>query len=118
MPGLVHRGYLLSRLPEVPRVGEPPIQLGQLLQHFHQQGEAGPLLDVESPAGRQDLLQAELALVGVRAGWQGGGHSWGFMHRVPSTLSSTPQLRSPEHPADTGLTDRPFLKTTEAPSLK
>lgn len=50
------RGYLLSRFPEVPRVGEPPVQLGQFLQHVHQQGDAGPLLQVKSPAGRQDLL--------------------------------------------------------------
>lgn len=51
------RQYLLSGLPKVPRVGEPPVQLGQLLQHVHQQAEAGSLLQVESPAGRQDLLQ-------------------------------------------------------------
>lgn len=84
------RGNLLSRLPEVPRVGEPPVQLGQFFQHVHQQGEAGPLLQVESPAGREDLLQAEPALVGVRAGWEGGGHSWGTLHRVPLILSSPP----------------------------
>lgn len=58
------KGYLLSRLPEVPGVGEPPVQLGQFLQHFHQQREAGPLLQVERPAGGQDLLRAEAALVG------------------------------------------------------
>ena len=56
----VSEGYLLSRLPEVPRVREPPVQLGQLLQHVHQQGEAGPLLQVEGPAGGQDLLQGEM----------------------------------------------------------
>lgn len=55
------------------RVGEPPVQLGQLLQHAHQQGEAGPLLQVESPAGRQDLLQVEMMSVGVGAGWEEEG---------------------------------------------
>lgn len=57
----------VSRLPKVPRVGEPPVQLGQLLQHVHQQAEAGSLLQVESPAGRQDLLQKSTGLGGVWA---------------------------------------------------
>lgn len=86
------------------RVGEPPVELGQSLQHVHQLGEAGPLLQVESPAGRQDLLQTEPALVGVRAGGKGGGHSWGALHRVPSGLSSTPSWWSRDHPADIEIT--------------
>lgn len=61
------RGYLLSRLPKVPRVGEPPVQLGQPLQHVHQQAEAGSLLQIESPAGRQDLLQKSTGVGGVWA---------------------------------------------------
>lgn len=56
----LRREYLLSRLPKVPGMGEPPVQLGQLLQHVHQQAEAGSLLQVESPARRQDLLQRAL----------------------------------------------------------
>lgn len=87
------RQYLLSRLPKVPRVGEPPVELGQLLQHVHQQAEAGSLLQVESPAGRQDLLQKKhwswwLKLVGI----------WGVRHK-DRTFPKEPReaLKCPAH---------------------
>lgn len=50
-------GYLLCRLPEVSRVGQPAVELGQLLQHVGQLGESRPLSQVVSPAGREDLLR-------------------------------------------------------------
>lgn len=49
-------GYILAGLPEVARVGQPPVQLGQSLQHFGQQGEGHPVFSSLRPAGRQDLL--------------------------------------------------------------
>lgn len=52
-------GYLLCRLPEVSWVGEPAVQLGQLLQHVGQLGEGGPLPQVVGPAGREDFLGAQ-----------------------------------------------------------
>lgn len=51
-------------------MGEPPVQLGQLFQHVHQQAEAGSFLQVESPACRQDLLQRALWSVCVGI-WEG-----------------------------------------------
>lgn len=50
-------GYLLCRLPEVSRVGQPAVEFGQLLQHVGQLGEGGPLSQVVGPAGREDLLR-------------------------------------------------------------
>lgn len=52
-------GYLLCRLPEVSRVGQPAVEFGQLLQHVGQLGESWPLSQVVSPAGREDLLRWE-----------------------------------------------------------
>lgn len=49
--------YSLSRLPEVPWVGEAAVELWQLFKHFHEDSEAGPLAEVEGPAGREDFLQ-------------------------------------------------------------
>ena len=64
--GRVRLRYVLSGFPEVSGVGEPPVELGQLLQHVRQLGEGGPLPQVVRPARRQDLLHR----VGQgRAGW-------------------------------------------------
>lgn len=56
-------GYLLCRLPEVPWVGEPAVQLGQLLQHVSQLREGGSVPQVVGPAGREDFLRAQGAAV-------------------------------------------------------
>lgn len=49
-------GYVLAGLPEVTRVGQPPVQLGQSLQHVGQLGEGHPVFSFLRPAGGQDLL--------------------------------------------------------------
>lgn len=61
-------GYLLCRLPEVSRVGEPAVQLGQLLQHVGQLSEGGPVPQVVRPAGREDFLRAQAAAVSEPCG--------------------------------------------------
>lgn len=43
--------YILCGFPEVSRVREPAVELGQLLQHVGQLRERGPLTQVVSPAG-------------------------------------------------------------------
>lgn len=60
-------GYLLCRLPEVARVREPAVQLGQLLQHVGQLSEGGPVPQVVGPAGREDFLRVEAAAVSEAA---------------------------------------------------
>lgn len=51
--------YLLCRLPEMPGVGQPAIEFGQLLQHVSQLSEGGPFPQVVRPAGGQDLLKPQ-----------------------------------------------------------
>lgn len=41
----------------MPWVGEAAVELWQLFKHFHEDSEAGPLAEVEGPAGREDFLQ-------------------------------------------------------------
>lgn len=44
-------------------MGEPAVELGQLLQHVGQLGEGGSLPQVVGPAGREDFLRAQAAAV-------------------------------------------------------
>lgn len=44
-------------------MGEPAVQLGQLLQHVGQLSEGGPVPQVVRPAGREDFLRAHAAAV-------------------------------------------------------
>lgn len=77
-------GYLLCRLPEVSRVGEPAVQLGQLLQHVGQLSEGGPVPQVVRPAGREDFLRAQAEAVSETL--------WPLSPRLCLFISETRQL--------------------------
>lgn len=81
--------YLLCRLPEVSRMRQSAVKLGQLLQHVGQLGERWPVSVVKRPAGREDLLWSEIWSVTDESG---GGVC--RSHPSELTVTSLPRLIS------------------------
>lgn len=77
--------YILCGFPEVSRVRESAVELGQFLQHVGQLRECGSLAQVVRPAGWQDLLRAWVT--------QEKGVDWHLwilkIHKAENTLLGT-----------------------------